>query len=399
MTLRDLFKGKLGLFFAANALTSVGMNIGIVGVAWFIIHSTGQNEVLGLYSAISLLSAFLTLVACGSLIDHKSKTAVMKYCAIAQGVLFLLTALLYYCGAPVLFIIYLLAVLNMPPMVIFTTASRGAVPAVIPHDKLAEGNGVIEITLQIGAMTAALLTALSYQALGFTILISAGAMFTLAGGFLFAVAKNSFDCPSISSQGLWKNLTEGIKYLCQDKKLFIFGIVVFLPTIVISVSNVIIPGYVQFTLKQNALAYGIADMFFALGALLAGLYSAKWIKTGKRFQAQVILFLMATAGFGLFFINKSLTCFFVCVFITGLSMAALRVLLNASFMERVPATYLGRALAILMALSVVLQSALSYAMGLMMDLFGAPSGFLAVGALMLSGLFLLILSKNLVLNK
>ena len=50
---------KLGLFFTANALACVGMNVGVVGVAWFVIHSTGQNRILGLYSALSLLTAFL----------------------------------------------------------------------------------------------------------------------------------------------------------------------------------------------------------------------------------------------------------------------------------------------------------------------------------------------------
>ncbi len=393
MEIKALCRGKLGLFFAANALTGVGMNVGVVGVAWFIIHSTGQNEVLGLYSAISLLSAFLALAACGSLIDHKSKTSVMKYCALGQGFLFALTALLYHSGVPVLFIIYLLAVLNMPGMVIFTTASRGAVPAVIPPDQLADGNSVIEITLQLGAMAAALLTAFSYQALGFTVLMGTAAAFTLAGAALFAYAKHSFDCPAEHNQGLWLNLIEGVQYVCKDKKLLAFGLAVFLPTIVISVSNVIIPGYVQFTLKGGAMAYGIADTFFAFGALLAGLYAAKWIKASTRPRAQAILFIVAAAGLGLFFFNKTISGFFVCVFITGLSMAALRVLLNTSFMERVPAGFLGRALAFLMALSVILQAILSYAVGRMMDTFGAPSGFLAAAVLLLSGLGLLFFSK------
>ena len=203
---------KLGLFFTANALACVGMNVGVVGVAWFVIHSTGQNRILGLYSALSLLTAFLALAACGTLIDHRGKTAAMKYCCLGQGVLFALTALLHACGAPALLIIYLLAFLNMPCMVIFTTASRGAVPAVLPPQRLAQGNSVIEITMQLGAMAAALLTAFSYQAFGFHLLMCAGAAFTWAGAWLFARAGKDFDCPSPASEGLWKNHTNFIHF-------------------------------------------------------------------------------------------------------------------------------------------------------------------------------------------
>ncbi len=384
---------KLGLFFTANALACVGMNVGVVGVAWFVIHSTGQNRILGLYSALSLLTAFLALAACGTLIDHRGKTAAMKYCCLGQGVLFALTALLHACGAPALLIIYLLAFLNMPCMVIFTTASRGAVPAVLPPQRLAQGNSVIEITMQLGAMAAALLTAFSYQAFGFHLLMCAGAAFTWAGAWLFARAGKDFDCPSPASEGLWKNLTEGVAYLWRDKKRLLFGLAVFLPTVVISVSNVIIPGYVQFTLKQGPLVYGTADMFFALGALLAGLYAARLISPAGIKAWQYALFAAAAAGMGLFYVNTATAGFFACVFLTGLAMAALRVLLNTSFMQCVPPQYLGRALAFLMALSVVIQALLSYAVGRMMDVFGAPSGFLAAGALLLCGLPLLFWAR------
>ncbi len=394
MANKTLFSGKLGLFFTANALAGIGMNVGVVGVAWFVIHSTRQNEILGIYSALSLFSAFITLAACGALIDHKSKTAVMKYACWGQGALFALSALLYAAGTPALWIIWMLAFLNMPCMVVFTTASRGAVPAVLPTNQLARGNSVIEITLQLGAMTAALLTAVSYQTLGFHVLMGTGSAFCWAGACLFQRAKNAFDCPSPPSEGLWKNLTEGISYLWHDKKLFLYGLAVFMPTVIISVSNVIIPGYVQFTLKQDALVYGAADMLFALGALLAGIYAAKLIPSSKTTRWQYLLFAVSAAAMGLFYINKNTAGFFGCVFTAGVAIAALRVLLNTSFMHRVPPQKLGRALAFLMALAVVLQALLSYAAGLIMDIFGASSGFLLAGTGMLAGLLLLIPSSK-----
>ena len=54
------------LFFAVNVLAGIGFNIGVVGVGWFIIASTGSNQLLGLYGALSLISAFITLAAAGA---------------------------------------------------------------------------------------------------------------------------------------------------------------------------------------------------------------------------------------------------------------------------------------------------------------------------------------------
>ena len=377
---------KLKLFFIANAFTSVGMNIGVVGVAWFVVHSTGKNSVLGLYNAISLLSAFCALIACSSLIDHKSKTAVMKYCSWGQGLLFALTALLCQSGAPVLVVIYMLALLNMPGMVVFTTASRGAVPGVLPAQYLAKGNSLIEITLQLGAMAAALLTAFCYGRMGFVSLMWVGAFFTFAGGGVFAYAKNAFDCPSPLSGGWKRNITDGMGFLWQHKKLLLYGMVVFLPTIVISISNVIIPGYVQFNLQRDAMTYGVADMVFALGALAAGLYAAR-LKSGH-ITLQAVLFALSVACMVFFAFNTTLAGFLGVIFITGVAMAGLRVLLNASFMQTVPNAYLGRALAVLMALSVVLQAVLSYVMGRLMDKWGAYVGFIFIAAMLLLGLFI-----------
>ena len=54
--------GKIRLFFWVNALASIGLNIGVIGVNWFIIDVTRKNSILGLYGAVSLISAFLDAI-------------------------------------------------------------------------------------------------------------------------------------------------------------------------------------------------------------------------------------------------------------------------------------------------------------------------------------------------
>lgn len=382
----ELFKGKAGLFFTVNALASIGLNIGVVGVNWFIISSTGKNEVLGIYGALSLAVSFLTLILAGSFTDKYNKVAIMKYCCLGQALLFFLTAACCVLGVPAIYIIYALAVLNMPCMVIFITVSRGAIPAVWDKSELSKGNSIIEITIQVGAMFAALLTGFLYHAFGFSLLIFVGALLTFAAYAIMCASKYSFDYELPAKEGFLLNMKRGIAYLRGRKDIFFYGLVVFVPTVVISASNTVIPGYVEQYLGGGAMVYGLGDMIFAVGAMLAGFLAHRFISASSRPLWQNVLFAVGALSLFLFVTNKNIYFFLINIFITGIAVAGLRVLLNTSFMEVVKAEYLGRSLSLLMALSMAVQALLSYIIGFVMDAWKVTGGYWVLIGLMLAGL-------------
>ncbi|MGN0023452.1 MAG: MFS transporter [Elusimicrobiaceae bacterium] len=386
MKITELLKGKAGLFFTVNALASIGLNIGIVGVNWFIISSTGQNEVLGIYGALSLAVAFLTLIFAGTFTDKYNKVAIMKYCCLGQALLFFLTAASCLLGVPAIYIIYALALLNMPCMVIFTTVSRGAIPAVWDKSELSKGNSIIEITIQVGAMFAALLTGFLYHAFGFSLLIFVGAVLTLGAYLILCFSKYSFDYELPEKEGFLLNIKRGIAYLRGRKDIFFYGLVVFVPTVVISASNTVIPGYVEQYLGGGPLVYGFGDMVFAVGAMFAGFLAHRFISPTQRPIWQNILFAVGALSLALFVINKNIYLFLINIFITGVAIAGLRVLLNTSFMEVVKSEYLGRTLSLLMAISMAVQALLSYLIGLIMDSWKVTGGYWVLIGLMLAGL-------------
>ncbi len=386
MKIAELFKGKAGLFFTVNALASIGLNIGVVGVNWFIISSTGQNEVLGIYGALSLAVSFLTLILAGSFTDKYNKVTIMKYCCLGQALLFFLTALCCVLGVPAIYIIYALALLNMPCMVIFITVSRGAIPAVWDKNELSKGNSIIEITIQVGAMFAALLTGFLYHAFGFSLLIFVGAVLTFASYLLLCGTKYSFDYELQSQEGFLLNIKRGIAYLRGRKDIFFYGLVVFVPTVVISASNTVIPGYVEQYLGGGAMVYGLGDMIFAIGAMLAGFLAHRFVSASLRPLWQNILFAIGAFSLFLFVTNKNIYFFLINIFITGIAIAGLRVLLNTSFMEAVKGEYLGRSLSLLMALSMAVQALLSYIIGFIMDAWKVTGGYWVLIALMVLGL-------------
>lgn len=386
MNFTELFKGKTGLFFAVNAVAGIGLNIGVVGVNWFIISSTGQNEVLGIYGALSLLVSFLTLVLAGSFTDKYNKVAIMKYCCLGQALLFFLTALCCALGVPAIYIIYALALLNMPCMVVFITVSRGAIPAVWDKNELSKGNSIIEITIQTGAMFAALLTGFLYHAFGFSLLIFVGAALTFCAYLLLCFSKYSFDYKLPAKEGFWLNIKRGVAYLGGRKDILLYGLVVFVPTIVISASNTVIPGYVEQYLGGGALVYGLGDMVFAVGAMLAGFLAHKYVSPTKRRLWQKLLFAAGILSLMLFVTNKNICLFIANIFITGITIAGLRVLLNTGFMEVAEGEYLGRSLSLLMAVSTAVQALLSYVIGAAMDAWSVTSGFWVLAGIMVLGM-------------
>lgn len=375
-------QGKSGLFFTVNALAAVGMNIGVVGVNWFIIDATGQNIVLGLYGAVSLVSAFLALVWGGALTDKYNKLSVMKYCCIGQAALFFITAALYGAKVPALWIIYGLAVVNMPLMMLFSAVSRGAVTAVWEEEHLSRGNAVIEITLQAGAMLAALLTGVLYRPFGFGVLIGVGGALTLAAGGVLVFSRVRFTYTVPPRQAYWQQLKTGFTYLASHKTVLWCGLAAFVPTVIISVSNTVIPGYVEQTLGKGALLYGAGDMCFAVGALLMGVLIARWKQ--KR-QLQNILFGVMIASLLVLLVNRSAYIFCAVILLAGAALAGLRILLNTVFMERASGEYLGRSLSLLTAVSVAVQAVLSLGVGRLMDSFGAAYGYIVLIGVAVAG--------------
>lgn len=397
MNLKAYFAGAQPAFFWANALGGVAFNVGVVGVSWFIIRATGQNTVLGTYGAISLVSSFITLLFIGNLIDRVPKVQLMKWSCLLQLAVFLLTGILYGAGVPVLGIIYALALVNMPVALLFVTASRGIIPSLMSKDELVKGNCILEMSVQIGALAAAALTGFLYDWVGFSALLyGACALLGCAACVLQYNKRVLTDKPG-GGEDFAGELKEALVYFRKRPQLWFYGLVAFVPGVVISASNVVIPGYVEKQLLQSALVYGLGDMLFAGGALCAGVALGTRLRTKLKegwlvgFFALSVLSLLGFAWIG------SASGFFVNIFICGFLLASLRVMLNALFMAKVDTTYIGRCLVLLTAASMLFQAVFSYLLGLSMDAWGVAVGYVllaGLAALGLAGLPFLISKKT-----
>lgn len=380
------------LFFAVNVLAGIGFNIGVVGVGWFIIAATGSNQLLGLYGAVSLISAFITLAVAGAVMDKYAPLTLFRFCCGGQTGIFFLTAVLSYFQMPPRWLIYALAVFNMPLMVLFSVVARRAVASIWNNTSFTRGNAVLEITLQIGAMGAALLTGVLYRFWGFSWLMGLAGALCLSAALLLAKWPILMNSTGQHSAPFAQELRAGWVYLVRHKTCLLYGLLAFIPTVIISASNTVIPGYVEQSLGQDALTYGLGDMWFAAGALLAGLLGTRC----ERLRGRILLGLFGgvMVCLGILWFGRHTGLFYGMVFALGIGLAQLRILLNTLFMKNVEPAYLGRSLSLLMAVSIGFQALLSYGVGGWMDKHGAASGFAWLLSLNVIGLILLGLARS-----
>jgi len=389
-----LINNKILTFFTINVLAGIGINIGVIGVAWFIIKTTGKNEVLGIYGTISLLTAFVVMLFSGSLIDKFNKISIMKYSAITQALVFVIVLILYVLSVPALVIIYTLALINIPGIMLFSIASRGAIPLLIGKENISLGNSVIEISVQIGAIFAGVLTGFLYHLFGFGILILTGSCLMLASAVVLHYVKHEEGHNRTSNgDSFILNLSKGFKYLIRSKIIFLYGLIVFVPSIIISSINTVLPGYVEQYLREGSLAYGAGEMLFAGGALLAGVLMSS-VRIARNFRfIDICLFIVGGICLLYFSFNTLLSGFFITIFIFGLSFAGLRIVLTSELMRVVDGKYLGRCLALLTAISLFLQAGFSYLLGFIMDKQGANIGFVMLFVIICISFFLFIMVR------
>jgi MFS family permease len=153
------------------------------------------------------------------------------------------------------------------------------------------------------------------------------------------------------------------------------------PSVITVVTNVILPGYIKQFLNSSTVSYGISDMCYGIGAFISGLIAGELLKKFSMNKLVSCLFALSTLVLVLLFANKFVAGLFILYFTLGLSNTMLRITLSSVLMERTIKEQFGRAMSVWLAISSILQIALSALIGKVMDIVSANSGYgvLAIG--------------------
>lgn len=379
-----LRQNKFRNFFFADIISGFGVGMATVGANWYVLQQTHSDSIVGMFLAINVLAGFLISPIAGWITDKFMRRNVIIATFAFRAIPIALIALWLYLFKFNLIAMYLLAIVTGAGWVAYMSSSRSYVQAIVPDNLLGMANSFIEISLQVGMFLAGAASGVVINYVGFIpILILNVILFSIAIILMFT---SPVDHQTIAKTE--NNVKENsvFRYVLEHKLILILGLISILPLIVTQLFNVSMPGYVSNILNDNSIAYGITDMCYGIGGLVAGLLSAWLLNKFNKQHLLIAFFTIASIALFSLFILKSTLLTYSFAFLIGLSNSSLRVTINTILMRVVKKSYMGRTTSMWTGGAQFIEIFSSTFIGRLNDVWGSNYGFLCMFIIMVIGL-------------
>lgn len=378
---RSIFKR----YFISCSFAYIGINMGLIGINWYIIDQTSSNGILAQYSIVTILATIVTSLFIGNIVDKYNKSVLMKGSCICQAlIVYVLFWILNYTNNFIT--IYGIAIINSIGLSLFGTASRSILSDIIVERKLLiQGNSILEICMQLGAIFSAGITGLLYDFFGIHIIICIMSVSLIVSALAMKFVSK---CTSIYVD----RKTDGRLNYNKSNILFL-GLITFIPYIVTLLSNNILPGYVNIHLRAPSMVYGVSDMLYGIGALTAGCCAGLLCEMFRK-DIEVKLFIISFAILSLLYFNTNTIVLFIIYFLFGLTNTLLKIYMNTHFMRIVPNEIYGKCYALMNSFASIIQIFVLVALGQVLDIYGTKVGYVILALIMLmDGILWFIINK------
>jgi len=381
-----LVKREFRHFFLADMISGFGVGLTTVGANWYVLQMTHSNRIVGLYLTVNVLVGFLMAPLAGILTDRLSRKAVILWTFLGRALPMMVIALFIWRSGFSLWSMALLASVTGAGWITYMAASRSYVQAILPTDLLGTANAFIEISLQVGMFAAGAVAGIILNYTGFTTVLVLSIMLLLvAAGLIATIPKNESVLAPMTADDQQTGFIAGIRYIGNQHLIFSIGMLSILPLIVTQLFNVTAPDYVVTILKSNSVVYGLTDMSYGIGGLVAGMVTGFLIAKVAERRLISWLFGLATLGLVVLTVTRLIPVTLACTFSLGLSNSALRVVINTVLMKRVASEYMGRTTAVWNGTAQLIEGFASTLLGFTNDSWGANIGFLLMAIIMLIG--------------
>ncbi len=386
------------LYFLADFISSFGSGMSYIGINWFIFEQTGINSNVSLFMIIFFLSGLIILPFSGTVIDLFNRKYILIGSNWIRGLTIIIFILISKSFQFNISYIYLLAISGGIGWAIYLPASRAILQEIISPKKIVKGNSFLEVSLQIGSFLAAGFCGYLYKYFGiYTILAINAATFLFGGTVLLSL----FYSPTKKDrqESYFKQCIEGSNYLKNNPFLIILGLALFIPFVITIVSNLVLPSYVFHHLKASSVEFGIADMFYGIGACFSGFLVIVLSNKLKEDTASQFFYIISFFSLLFLMINTYSVGLFMSYMMFGLSNSSIRILLNSTAMRIIERDFYGRVMSVWVASSSILQILLLTLLGKLLDIIHPIYGYLFLSIGMLIGCICLLKTKQIISYK
>ncbi|MFB9328238.1 MFS transporter [Paenibacillus aurantiacus] len=372
----------------SDVISGFGVGMSTIGANWYLMDQTGSLGAVGFMLTLNVLAGFAVSPLAGILTDRFHRKRIIQAANWGRALLIAALAAAFLSTGYHTWYLYAFTIINGIGWTVYMSASRSLIQELLPEKELINGNSIIEISLQVGMFMAGAASGIFYKYAGFEwILILNAAAFLISSLFL---AKVRYTPLAIESKGesFAANFKDGLRYLKERPAVFALGVVSIIPVVAVMIFNVVLPGYVSGPVGGDSVVFGLADMFYGIGGLLSGFLAAPVARKLSLPAAVPLFFLLGAGVLFAWAFSASSILLFAGSAVLGLSNSSLRIMMNTRLMELVSKAYMGRAMSVWIAISLLLQCASATGLGFALDRFSPGTGFAGIGALMVAGLAL-----------
>ncbi|WP_404457938.1 MFS transporter [Oceanobacillus kapialis] len=372
-------------FFLSEIIYAFGVGMSTVGANWYLMDQTNSTTAVGFMLALNVIAGFMISPLIGILTDRINRKTIIIWTYLIQALAIFGIAALFMLDEFKVGYLYLFSIVNGMGWTTYMSTSRSLLQELVTEGELINGNSLIEICLQVGMFTAGGASGIFYQYFGFEFILVFNAIsFLISSLFIYRVQHKSIIRES-SSDTFYTSFKEGINFLMKKPNVLFLGIAAIVPLVATMMYNVVLPEYVSNTVNGNSIDFGLADLFYGVGGFLSGLIAAPLAKKLSNRVTVILFFLLSISVLFALAWNHYVAILFLGSLLFGLCNSSLRIIMNTTIMETVPKSFMGRAMSVWMAISLVLQAVFSPGLGILIDRFSAGFGFIFVSGLMLIG--------------
>ncbi len=374
------------LFFS-NLFSYFGQGMTMIGIAWYLVETTGTAQLLGSAMFAAAVAMFFVGPYIGTLIDRFSRK---KLLLVENVIGFAVLGSLAIWGffAPyqewMLLAIYLVTTFMFQ---LHYPAQSALVQEKFQSKHYQAINSLLEIENQTAAVLAGGIAGLLLGVFGLHVVLLIDALTYLVAFWLLSTLKYQFTLEREareSAETTWfEQLQIGWQFIRKKRGFITFGIASLMPFIAVMAGNLLRPVFVNQTLREEVEIYSLGSMTYGVGAVAAGLLVSAVSRRfgqisaliGNTLLFAIVLMVMVAFPQGWVFVATSS--------LIGWCNASVRLIQQSVYMNVVPKHLMGRVISFFNSIGLLMRLGLIGLFTLMIDGVGAGFGFLVLAVLLL----------------
>ena len=353
------------LLLQGQSVTLAGTSIYIVGLTLWLKEATGSSTVIGLLHMVGIIPSVLLGPICGTIVDRYSRKKIIVLTDTLSGLLLIGIAIPILLrpedSTLILSLLFLTMLIRGILSALFQPAINAALPSLVASKELDAANGILQSSSQISLIIGQLLGGVLFIALGFPALILVnGLSFLLSAWseYFIALPHNKQRKTTnwrITVNAFKADTLEGFRYIRYKPGLLTLFLVMTITTFFIAPLGILMPFFVEDSLKATPKWYGFLLAGFASGMFLGGILLA-FISVASTIRSKLVICALALFSACFISLGHTVTAQAALVMVIGMGTcyAIMGVLIRSVIQRSTPSDIRGRVFGLLATATLAL---------------------------------------------